>query len=57
MQRDKVSLNIFWVKDDSLENSANLPEPEVLAMEIVENLESAFEQFRSICEELKESPN
>src|SRR5438132_1439175 len=36
MQRDKVSLDIFWLKDDSLEDSANLPAPEVLALEIAE---------------------
>ncbi len=52
MQRDKANLDIFWLKDDSLEDSENLPDPEVLAMEIVENLESALEQFRAICEEL-----
>jgi len=53
IQRDKANLDIFWLKDDSLENSENLPDPEVLALEIVENLESALEQFRAICEELE----
>ncbi len=48
MQRDKVSLDIFWLKDDSLEDTENLPEPEVIAAEIVENLEAALEQFREI---------
>jgi type I restriction enzyme M protein len=52
IQRDKASLDIFWLKDDSLEDSENLPEPEVLAAEIVENLEAALEQFKSIYEEL-----
>lgn len=52
MQRDKASLDIFWLKDESLEDSDNLPEPEVLAAEIVENLEAALEQFKSIYEEL-----
>ncbi len=52
MQRDKVSLDIFWLKDDSLEDSENLPAPEVIAREIVENLEAALEQFRGIEEEL-----
>jgi type I restriction enzyme M protein len=42
----------FWLKDESLEDSDNLPEPEILAAEIVENLEAALEQFRSIYEEL-----
>lgn len=54
IKRDKVSLDIFWLKDESLEDSENLPEPEVLAAEIAENLEAAFEQFSSIAEELKE---
>lgn len=48
MQRDKVSLDIFWLKDDSLEDSENLPDPDILAREITENLESALEQFSSI---------
>lgn len=54
MKRDKASLDIFWLKDESLEDSENLPEPEVLAAEIVESLESALEQFRSIYVELGE---
>ena len=56
IQRDKVSLDIFWIKDESLEDSENLPAPEVLANEIVENLGVALEQFESIVEEL-ESPS
>ena len=52
MQRDKVSLDIFWLKDDSLEDLENLPEPDVLADMIMENLEAALEQFRGIAEEL-----
>jgi type I restriction enzyme M protein len=54
MQRDKVSLDIFWLKDESLEDSANLPAPDLLASEIAENLESALEQFRGIFEALGE---
>src|SRR5437879_7971223 len=30
-KRDKVNLDIFWLKDDSLEDSANLPDPDVIA--------------------------
>ena len=52
MSRDKVSLDIFWLKDESLEDSENLPEPDILAREIAENLESALEQFSSISEDL-----
>jgi type I restriction enzyme M protein len=54
MQRDKVSLDIFWLKDESLEDTENLPAPDVLAQEIVENLESALLQFESIVESLEE---
>jgi type I restriction enzyme M protein len=54
MQRDKVSLDIFWLKDESLEDSENLPDPDVLARDIAENLESALEQFITIYQELEE---
>ncbi len=54
MQRDKVSLDIFWLKDESLEDSENLPDPDLLARDIAENLESALEQFSSIHEDLAE---
>lgn len=53
MQRDKVSLDIFWLKDESLEDTENLPAPDVLAGKIVENLQAALEQFSSIYEELE----
>jgi type I restriction enzyme M protein len=57
MQRDKANLDIFWLKDESLEDTENLPAPEILAAEIAENLESALEQFNSIIEELKTNKN
>ena len=52
--RDKLNLDIFWLKDDSLEDIDNLPAPDVIAGEIVENLEAALDQFRSVAEELGE---
>jgi len=52
MQRDKVSLDIFWLKDDSLEDSENLPDPDIIAKDITENLVAALEQFNSIQEDL-----
>lgn len=52
--RDKASLDIFWLKDDTLEDADSLPDPDVLAKGIMENLESALAQFGSIYEELKE---
>ena len=50
--RDKASLDIFWLKDESLEASDNLPDPDVIAQEIVDDLESALEQFRLIANDL-----
>ena len=51
--RDKVSLDIFWLRDKSLEDSANLPEPDVLAAEIAEDLQAALDQFLQIAEDLR----
>jgi type I restriction enzyme M protein len=50
--RDKVSLDIFWLRDESLSDSDNLPDPDVLAAEIVADLEAALEQFREIAGDL-----
>jgi len=47
-----LNLDIFWLKDDSLEDIDSLPEPDVIAGEIVENLEAALEQFRSVAADL-----
>jgi len=52
INRDKASLDIFWLKDKSLEDSENLPDPGILAHEIVEDLEAALEQFREIADDL-----
>ena len=53
MARDKTSLDIFWLKDDSLGDLDNLPDPDLLALDIVENLESALGSFRSIVARLQ----
>jgi len=55
IQRDKASMDITFMKDESLEDSENLPPPDVLARDITENLQSALEQFSSIQENLGES--
>ena len=52
IKRDKANLDISWLKDDSLQESANLPEPDVIATEIVEDLEAALENFSAIQEDL-----
>lgn len=53
VQRDKVNLDIFWLKDQSLEDSDDLPKPDVLAEEIADDLEAALEQFTAIASKLK----
>jgi type I restriction enzyme M protein len=50
--RDKTSLDIFWLRDESLEDSDNLPAPEVIAAEIVEDLQAALDQFAEIASSL-----
>jgi len=47
-------MNIFWLKDESLEDFENLPNPIMLAREIMEDLETALEQFRDLYEDLEE---
>jgi type I restriction enzyme M protein len=53
LKRDKLNLDIFWLKDKSLEDSENLPEPDLLAQEIIDDLEDALEQLRSIANDLR----
>lgn len=53
IKRDKVNLDIFWLKDQSLEDSDDLPAPDIIAQEIVEDLETALEQFSAVLEGVK----
>jgi type I restriction enzyme M protein len=46
--RDKTSLDITWIKDKSLADLDNLPDPEEIAEDIIENLEAGLESFREI---------
>lgn len=48
INRDKISLDITWIKDKSLADLDNLPDPDVLAEEIVENIEAGLESFREV---------
>lgn len=48
LKRDKTNLDIFWLKDESLEDLDNLPDPDVIAGELVEELGAALEQLREI---------
>ena len=52
LQRDKVSMDITWLRDESLEDSDNLPPPGVIAAEIVEDLQAALDQFALIAADL-----
>ena len=53
LKRDKVNLDIFWLRDKSLEESDDLPDPDVLAQEIADDMQTALEQFSAIAEKLK----
>jgi type I restriction enzyme M protein len=50
--RDKASLDVFWLRDESFEDADNLPAPELIAAEIVEDLEAALAQFAEIASSL-----
>ena len=52
LKRDKTSLDIFWIKDKSLADLDNLPDPDVLADDIIENLQSALESFQELKKQL-----
>ena len=54
VKRDKLNLDIFWLKDKSLEDADDLPDPDVLAQEIADDLQTALDQFTSIAGEMKE---
>lgn len=55
MARDKASLDIFWLKDESLDNLDDLPAPDVLQQEIIEHLEAALLAFRDVAASLPKS--
>lgn len=51
--RDKTSLDIFWLKDNSLTDLDNLPEPDILAEEIIENIEAGLNSFKDVLSSLR----
>lgn len=53
LERDKTSLDLFWIKDKSLADLDNLPDPDELAADIIENLQSALESFQELQAQLK----
>jgi type I restriction enzyme M protein len=56
LARDKVNLDIFWLKDDALDDPDLLPPPAEAAAEIVDSLEAALERFRNVAKALGEGP-
>jgi len=54
LARDKVSLDLFWLRDESLEDSASLPEPHLLAQEIADDLRSALAQIEDVLGDLEQ---
>jgi type I restriction enzyme M protein len=52
LARDKASLDIFWLRDKSLEDTDHLPPPEVIAAAIVEDLQAALAEFAAVAESL-----
>lgn len=55
LERDKTSLDIFWLKDKSLADLDNLPAPDEFAADIIENLQSALESFQELMGQLKKN--
>lgn len=53
MLHKEITKDIFWLKDEALEESANLPPPKIIAQEITDDLEAAPEQFATIEEDSK----
>lgn len=53
--RDKVNLDIKWLREESFENLDQLPAPEVIAREIVEDLTAALEEFAAVAAELEDA--
>jgi type I restriction enzyme M protein len=53
VSRDKTNLDLFWLKDDSLADLDNLPEPADLADEIIDNIEAGLLSFRAVAAALQ----
>ncbi len=51
--RDKANLDLVWLRDASLEDADALPAPEILAREIVDDLEAALAEFAAVAESLE----
>ncbi|MGI8906861.1 MAG: hypothetical protein ACR2IE_10265 [Candidatus Sumerlaeaceae bacterium] len=54
MKRDKANLDLFWLRDKALEDTDDLPPPDMLAQEIADDLAAALEQFQAIALKLRQ---
>jgi type I restriction enzyme M protein len=52
LERDKANFDIFWLKDNNTVQLTNIPEPDVIIDDIIENMENALESLRSIKDSL-----
>ena len=52
MQRDKVNLDIFWLRDESQDDGASLDDPDIIALEMVEDLRAVLEELEAIAADL-----
>ena len=52
IKRDKINMDLFWLQEKSLEDSDSLPDPDVIAAEIVDDLQAALDGFAAIIAEL-----
>lgn len=57
LKRDKLSLDLFWIKDKSLTDTDSLPAPDIIAAEIADDLAAALEQFSKIAARLRTRAN
>ena len=56
VKRDKVNLDIFWLRDESIEDTSNLPPPGIIAEEILEDLRAALDQLEEIAADFASDP-
>jgi type I restriction enzyme M protein len=57
IKRENLNLDLLWLKDESLVESANLPDPDVIAREIAQDLQGALKQFATIASDLEVRPS
>jgi hypothetical protein len=56
-KRDKLDLDLTWLKDDSIEDGSNLPEPDELADEMILDLQNALELLTEVAHIITKRPD